>query len=84
MPNAITGCQVFRNNAVVIANPTSAELNNDMQPTMYITVTGGNPNPALVKNAIYKITGTVNNLARTFPKMKCVNTGDPARFDLSQ
>jgi hypothetical protein len=81
---AITNCQVSRNNAVVINNPTSAELYNDMQPQMYITVTGGNPNPALVKNAVYKITGTVATIARTFPKMKCVNTGDPARFDWTQ
>jgi hypothetical protein len=81
---AITNCQVLRNNGVVINNPTSAELYNDMQPQMYITVTGGNPNPALVKNAVYKITGTVSGIARTFPKMKCVNTGDPARFDWTQ
>jgi hypothetical protein len=83
MPLAITNCQVIRNGAVVINNPTSAELYNDMQPTMYITVTGGNPNPPLVNNAAYKITGTVNGIDRTFLNMKCVNTGDPARFDKS-
>jgi hypothetical protein len=83
MSLAITNCQVLRNGAVVINNPTSADLNDDLKPTMYITVTGGNPNPPLVSNAVYKITGTVNGNNRTFLNMKCVNTGSPARFNKS-
>ena len=83
MPLAITGCTVSRNNAQVLTNPTSADLNDDMKPTMNIVIAGGNHPVALVLNASYKITGTVTGIDRTFLNMKCVKTGDPARFDKS-
>ena len=83
MSLSISTCVVTRNNALVFDNPTSADLYDDMAPTMHIKITGGNRASALVLNASYKITGTVNSTARTFLNMKCVETGNTARFDKS-
>jgi hypothetical protein len=76
----ITNCVVSRSGQNVLTGPTSAELYDDMKPTMHIIITGGVRTQQLVNNASYKITGSVN-VDRTFLNMKCVNTGDPARFD---
>ena len=81
MPLAITGCVVSRNNANVITNPTSADLYDDLKPTMHVIVTGGNVATPLVNNAAYKITGTVDGIDRTFLNMKCKSTNSPYRFD---
>lgn len=78
---AITNCVVSRTGGNIITNPTSATLYDDMKPTMHIIVTGGNRAQPLVNNAVYTITGTVNSNDRTFKNMKCVDTGDPARFN---
>jgi hypothetical protein len=78
---AIINCVVSRSGANVITAPTTADLNNDMQPTMHIIVTGGVIATPLVDKATYKITGDVGGISRTFLTMKCVNTGNAARFD---
>lgn len=83
MPLAIANCVVSRNNANVLTNPTSADLYDDMKPTMHIIITGGHVATPLVLNAAYKITGTVSGNARTFLNMKCVSTASPYRFDKS-
>ena len=81
MPLSITGCVVSRNNANVLTNPTSAELYDDLKASMHIIITGGNVATALVKDAAYKITGTVSGINRTFLQMKCKSTVSPYRFD---
>jgi hypothetical protein len=79
---AITNCVVSRNNANVITNPTSADVQDDMKPTVTVTVTGGNVATPLVNNAAYKITGTVGVNNRTWLNMKCKSTNSPYSFKL--
>ena len=80
---SITNCVVTNSGGNVLTNPTSAELNDDMKPTMHIIISGGNRAPPLMKNALYKITGSVSGNNRNFLNMKCVNKDDPAKFDKS-
>jgi hypothetical protein len=81
---SITNCVVSFGGAIILNNPTKAELFDDLKPTLNITITGGTKHTPLVKNKAYKITGTVSNLPRTWLNMKCDDTGDPAKFKLSQ
>jgi hypothetical protein len=78
---AINNCVVSRNGANVITAPVTAVLNDENTPTMHIIVTGGVIATPLVDKASYKITGDIGVHSRTFPSMKCVNTGNAARFD---
>jgi cell division protein FtsI/penicillin-binding protein 2 len=76
---AITNCKVTKGGSDVITNPTSAELTDDLKPTMNIVVKGGTRN-GLSKASGYKITGKVGTTDRNFISMKCTDDGTNAKF----
>jgi len=76
----ITNCVVSSEGVAVLDNPTSADVFNDMTPTVNFTITGGTRHTALVLKKAYKITGTVDTHARTWLLIPCTDTGNPAKF----